>query len=92
VAVFAAPGEIGVGLQDRDELFDEAARLVVEYQQASTSFLQRRMKVGYSRAARLMDELERAGIVGPAEGAKPRQIYAEGIGEGFRDEGGTGAR
>jgi S-DNA-T family DNA segregation ATPase FtsK/SpoIIIE len=92
VAVFADPGEIGAGPQDRDELFDEAARLVVEYQQASTSFLQRRMKVGYSRAARLMDELEQAGLVGPAEGAKPRQIYAEGMGEEFGDNGDTGAR
>ncbi|MCC7261326.1 MAG: DNA translocase FtsK 4TM domain-containing protein [Candidatus Latescibacteria bacterium] len=88
VAVFADPGEIGVGLQDRDELFDEAVRLVAEYQQASTSFLQRRMKVGYSRAARLMDELEQAGVVGPADGAKPRQIYVEGTGE---DLGGDGA-
>lgn len=88
VAVFADPGEIGTGSQDRDELFDEAVRLVAEYQQASTSFLQRRMKVGYSRAARLMDELEQAGVVGPADGAKPRQIYVEGTGE---DLGGDGA-
>jgi S-DNA-T family DNA segregation ATPase FtsK/SpoIIIE len=87
VAVLADPGEIGLGSQDRDELFDEAVRLVVEYQQASTSFLQRRMKVGYSRAARLMDELERAGVVGPADGAKPRQIYAEGTGDEFGGDG-----
>ena len=52
-------------------------QLVLGAQQASTSFLQRRMKVGYSRAARLMDELENAGVVGPAEGAKPRQILWE---------------
>lgn len=91
VAVFAGPGEIGMGSQDRDELFDEAVRLVVEYQQASTSFLQRRMKVGYSRAARLMDELEQAGIVGPADGAKPRQIHVEGTGDGS-DDGGLGSR
>ncbi|MBM3278346.1 MAG: DNA translocase FtsK [Candidatus Handelsmanbacteria bacterium] len=92
VAVFTDQGGIGLGPQDRDELFDEAARLVAEYQQASTSFLQRRMKVGYSRAARLMDELEQAGIVGPADGAKPRQIYVEGSGEGLRDQGDDGAR
>ena len=49
--------------------------LTVESEQASTSYLQRRMKIGYSRAARLMDELEAAGIVGPAEGAKPRKIF-----------------
>ncbi len=93
VAVFADPGEIGVGPQDRDELFDEAVRLVAEYQQASTSFLQRRMKVGYSRAARLMDELEQAGIVGPADGAKPRPIYVEGTGEDLGGESaGVGLR
>ena len=56
-------------------------KIVVEAQQASTSYLQRRMKVGYSRAARLMDELEHAGVVGPADGAKPRQIYVEDISE-----------
>ena len=50
-----------------------------------TSFLQRRMKIGYSRAARLMDELEVAGIVGPAEGAKPREILVEGAG-GWSEE------
>ena len=80
VAVFADPADIKAGAQGQDELFDEAVRLVMEYQQASTSFLQRRMKVGYSRAAWLMDELESAGIVGPAEGAKPRQIHlADGV-------------
>jgi S-DNA-T family DNA segregation ATPase FtsK/SpoIIIE len=74
VAVFTEEADIKSGRQGQDELFDQAVRLVVEQQQASTSFLQRRLKVGYSRAARLMDELEEAGIVGPAEGAKPRQI------------------
>ena len=49
-------------------------KIVIEAQQASTSYLQRRMKVGYSRAARLIDELEHAGVVGPADGAKPRQV------------------
>lgn len=78
VAIFADPADIKSGRQEQDELFDEAVRLVVEAQQASTSFLQRRMKVGYSRAARLMDELETAGIVGPAAGAKPRQIFIDG--------------
>jgi len=78
VAIFADPADIKSGREEQDELFDEAVRLVVEAQQASTSFLQRRMKVGYSRAARLMDELETAGIVGPAEGAKPRQILIDG--------------
>jgi S-DNA-T family DNA segregation ATPase FtsK/SpoIIIE len=74
VAVFDDRGDINSSRESQDELFDQAVRLVVEHQQASTSFLQRRMKVGYSRAARLMDELQAAGIVGPADGAKPREI------------------
>jgi len=69
--------DVGAAPDDRDSLFDEAIKVVLEYQQASTSFLQRRLKVGYSRAARLMDELEGAGVVGPAEGAKPRDILVE---------------
>ena len=78
VQVFSARGGAGEDAGDRDELFDEAVAIVLESKQASTSYLQRRMKVGYSRAARLMDELELAGIVGPAEGARPRRILAEG--------------
>ena len=77
VAVFSEQVDINAVSNMRDDLFDEAVRLVSEHQQASTSFLQRRLKVGYSRAARLMDELEAAGIVGPIEGAKPRQILVE---------------
>ncbi|MFH1568286.1 MAG: DNA translocase FtsK, partial [Gemmatimonadota bacterium] len=85
VAVFADRVDITSSREERDELFDEAVDIVVEFQQASTSFLQRRMKVGYSRAARLMDELEAAGIVGPAEGAKPRDILidTEPVGAGL---------
>ena len=77
IEVFSERGETGDVEADRDELFDEAVNVVLETRQASTSFLQRRMKVGYSRAARLMDELEFAGVVGPAEGAKPREILVE---------------
>ena len=79
VAIFSEHADINADSDGRDALFDEAVRLVCEHQQASTSFLQRRMKVGYSRAARLMDELENAHIVGPAEGAKPRQILIEDL-------------
>jgi len=57
-----------------DELIDEAMRIVVLHQQASTSMLQRRLKVGYSRAARLLDILEERGVVGPSEGAKGREV------------------
>ncbi|MFM8436931.1 MAG: DNA translocase FtsK, partial [Candidatus Kapaibacterium sp.] len=62
---------------DRDPLFADAAAIVIKTQQASTSFLQRRLKIGYSRAARIVDELEYAGVVGPAEGSKPRTVLLE---------------
>jgi DNA segregation ATPase FtsK/SpoIIIE, S-DNA-T family len=58
----------------KDELFDEAARFVVSSGQASTSMLQRRFRIGFSRAGRLVDMMEREGIVGPADGSKPREI------------------
>ncbi len=61
-------------LSDRDSLFDDAARLIVQSQSGSTSLLQRRMKLGYNRAGRLMDQLEAAGIVGPNQGSKVRDV------------------
>jgi S-DNA-T family DNA segregation ATPase FtsK/SpoIIIE len=61
----------------RDEFFEEAAKIVVRHQQGSVSLLQRRLKVGYSRAARLIDELEAAGIVGPFDGSKAREVLIE---------------
>jgi S-DNA-T family DNA segregation ATPase FtsK/SpoIIIE len=63
-----------VDLDDRDELFDEAVRFVVQAGQASTSMLQRRFRIGFSRAGRLIDLMERDGIIGPADGSKPREI------------------
>jgi S-DNA-T family DNA segregation ATPase FtsK/SpoIIIE len=65
------------GGDERDELFEEAARIIVRHQQGSVSLLQRRLKVGYSRAARLVDELEAAGIVGPFDGSKAREVLVE---------------
>jgi S-DNA-T family DNA segregation ATPase FtsK/SpoIIIE len=59
---------------DRDDLFDEAVRFVVQSGQASTSMLQRRFRIGFSRAGRLVDMMERDGVVGPADGSKPREI------------------
>ncbi len=59
---------------DRDELFKEAARLIVREQAGSTSLIQRKMNLGYNRAGRIMDQLEEAGIVGPPEGSRPRQV------------------
>jgi S-DNA-T family DNA segregation ATPase FtsK/SpoIIIE len=63
-----------VEVADRDDLFDEAVRFVVQSGQASTSMLQRRFRIGFSRAGRLVDMMERDGIVGPADGSKPREI------------------
>lgn len=63
-----------VDLKKRDSLFDEAARLIVQNQMGSTSFIQRRMNLGYNRAGRIMDQLEAAGIVGSAQGSKPREV------------------
>ncbi len=63
-----------VDLSDRDSLFEDAARLIVQNQIGSTSLLQRRMKLGYNRAGRLMDQLEAAGIVGPNQGSKARDV------------------
>jgi DNA segregation ATPase FtsK/SpoIIIE, S-DNA-T family len=61
-------------VDDRDELFDDAVRFVVQSGQASTSMIQRRFRVGFSRAGRLIDMMERDGIIGPADGSKPREI------------------
>ena len=66
-----------VDLSDRDPLFDEAARLIVIQQQGSTSLIQRKFSIGYNRAGRLMDQLEAAGVVGPFEGSKARQVLVQ---------------
>jgi len=62
---------------DVDELFSEALKIIVEAQQASISMLQRRLRIGYNRAARLIDEMESKGFVGPNEGSKPRQVLID---------------
>jgi DNA segregation ATPase FtsK/SpoIIIE, S-DNA-T family len=66
---------------DLDELFDEAARLIVLAQSGSTSLIQRKMQLGYNRAGRIMDQMEQLGIVGPAQGSKPRDVLYYGIDE-----------
>jgi S-DNA-T family DNA segregation ATPase FtsK/SpoIIIE len=60
-------------------LFDEAAQIIVQHQQGSTSLLQRRLNLGYNRAGRLIDQLERAGIVGPFKGSKAREVLISDI-------------
>jgi DNA segregation ATPase FtsK/SpoIIIE, S-DNA-T family len=64
-----------VDLSKKDGLFSDAARLVVIHQQGSTSLIQRKFSIGYNRAGRIMDQLEAAGIVGPPDGSKPRQVF-----------------
>jgi S-DNA-T family DNA segregation ATPase FtsK/SpoIIIE len=67
-------GASTVDLSERDAMFEEAARLIVAHQQGSTSLIQRKLKLGYNRAGRLIDQLEAAGIVGPFEGSKAREV------------------
>ncbi|MCY1723093.1 DNA translocase FtsK 4TM domain-containing protein [Prolixibacteraceae bacterium Z1-6] len=77
---YVGEDEIGPGdvdLRNRDELFDDAARIVVLNQMGSTSMIQRKFSIGYNRAGRLMDQLEAAGIVGPSEGSKARQVLIQ---------------
>jgi S-DNA-T family DNA segregation ATPase FtsK/SpoIIIE len=75
---FSGDEEVGdkeaVDLADRDPMFDDAARVIVVSQQGSTSLIQRKLKLGYNRAGRIMDQLEAAGVVGPFEGSKAREV------------------
>ena len=70
-------GSSSVDLEDRDILFEEAARTVLQHQSGSTSLIQRKLKLGYNRAGRIIDQLEAAGIVGPFEGSKARQVLVK---------------
>jgi len=62
---------------EKDELYDEAVRIIMESNQASVSILQRRLRLGYTRAARIIDMMEQDGLIGPFEGSKPRKILAD---------------
>lgn len=81
--LFSDTVESGGG--DDDELYETAREIVVSSGKASTSYLQRRLKIGYSRAARLIDILEERGVIGKGDGAKPRQVLerGDGVGDGF---------
>ena len=68
---------------DKDDLYDEAARIVVQSGQASISYLQRRLRIGFSRAARLVDMMEMEGLVSPAAGGKAREVLVD---KGYFDE------
>lgn len=67
-------GTASVNVKELDSLFADAARLIVRKQSGSTSLLQRMFSIGYNRSGRLMDQIEKAGIVGPAQGSKPREV------------------
>ena len=71
-----SPEASGVDTEDADPLFDEAVRIVTETRRASISGVQRRLKIGYNRAARMIEEMERTGIVGPAETNGNREVLA----------------
>ena len=69
--------------EDVDELYDRALEIVAETRNASISYIQRRLKVGYNRAARMIEQMEIEGVVGPQEGVKPREVFVRPIGEDY---------
>ncbi len=71
---------------DDDALYEEARALVIAAGKASASYLQRRLRVGYARAARLLDLLEQRGIIGPQDGAKPREVFEKSGGDALDDD------
>ncbi len=73
------PGGGGGGPEAKDPLFEEAIRLICQHEKASASLLQRRLSVGYARAARMLDQLEEAGVIGPGEGSKPRDVLVKSV-------------
>jgi S-DNA-T family DNA segregation ATPase FtsK/SpoIIIE len=85
-AIFSATLDGDSDEGDDDDMYDEAKQVVEEAGKASTSYIQRKLRVGYSRAARLMDLLEKRGVIGPADGSKPRPVIGAG---GASAEGGS---
>jgi S-DNA-T family DNA segregation ATPase FtsK/SpoIIIE len=76
----------GGSSDDDDDLYEDARIAVIEVGKASTSYLQRKLRVGYSRAARLVDLLEERGVIGPADGSRPREILNQGSQEDSQEE------
>ena len=74
----AGEGDGGSGADERDELYDDAVRIVLDTGQASISMIQRRLRIGYNRAARMVEQMEREGLVLPADGARPREVRMRG--------------
>jgi S-DNA-T family DNA segregation ATPase FtsK/SpoIIIE len=72
-----------MGSDSEDDMWQDAVRVVIEGRKASTSLLQRRLRVGYARAARLIESMEEQGIVGPADGARPREVLVSSMDEVF---------
>lgn len=70
-----------------DELYEEAREIIISARKASTSYLQRKLKIGYARAARIIDMLEERGIVGPQDGSKPREVFEDPVDNVYEDEG-----
>ncbi len=87
-SVFSQKFDEEDNLSGDDELYEEARQLVIEADKASSSYLQRKLKIGYARAARLLDILEERGVVGPADGSKPREIYNESEEDRSKEYGG----
>jgi len=73
----SSSGIPGADMGERDPMFEEAARLIVIHQQGSTSLIQRKFSIGYNRAGRIVDQLEAAGVIGPSEGSKARQVLVD---------------
>jgi DNA segregation ATPase FtsK/SpoIIIE, S-DNA-T family len=77
VSMSSKKGGMNLGVNGKDQLFEDALRLICQHDKASASLLQRRLSVGYARAARILDQLEAAGIIGPGEGSKPRDVLVK---------------
>lgn len=80
-------GSLSDGDDVDDELYEQARAVVIEAGKASTSYIQRKLRVGYARAARIMDVLEERGVIGPADGSKPREVIGSGTGRTDENEG-----